>query len=670
MRKLVSGLLTLGLGLALLVAAPPAPGAALSHDLELTGRGFGHGHGMSQYGAKARAEAGHTHQQILAFYYPGTKLETGSDNSTLEVWLQEYQSNQLVFRPESGLSMVGWYEDSSGAGATSTIAMPTTVSPASGSPVAPTQWRLRLQSLTFVLEGFANGAWHPATGNLSSVLDGNNVISVRASDGTVRAVESSADRDHRGYLNVKRVPGSQNVRVVATVKMSDYLKSVVPSEMPASWDIKALRAQAVAARTYSTHEKNSQASQNWWRDTCNTTQCQVYNGSATYKSGTNTVTRTYEVASVTQAVGDTAGQILTYNGAAAFTQFSASNGGYALAGARPYLTTQPDPYDHFSWTHTITAAQLESKYPAIGSYLYVTTTRDGNGEYGGRITSITVTGTKGAHTVTGNKFRTDFGLRSTLFAISDELVRGNDFAQIVPSPDLTGDGYGDVLAVDKSGVLWLYRGKPNGGLQPGTQAGVGWGNLTIYAPGDFNGDGRADILAKDKKGDLYFYPGRGNGTFGSSTKAGWGWGPYDIIPAGDVTGDRIPDVLALDAQGLLYYYAGDGKGGFTGKLTRNGQGWTDIDLYPAGDLNGDGKADILSIRPDGTLHTHLGRGDGGFSKSTQTGQGWAGYELFAGADINRDGRADLLSRNAQGDLFYYAGKAGGFRASVQIGERW
>src|SRR5690554_4338725 len=116
MRKLASALLTLGLGLALLVAAPPVPGEALSHDLELTGQGFGHGHGMSQYGAKARAEAGHTHQQILAFYYPGTKLETGSDNSTLEVWLQEHQSNQLVFRPESGLSMVGWYEDSSGAG--------------------------------------------------------------------------------------------------------------------------------------------------------------------------------------------------------------------------------------------------------------------------------------------------------------------------------------------------------------------------------------------------------------------------------------------------------------------------------------------------------------------------------------------------------------------------
>ena len=244
------------------------------------------------------------------------------------------------------------------------------------------------------------------------------------------------------------------------------------------------------------------------------------------------------------------------------------------------------------------------------------------------------------------------------------------FAQIVPTADLSGDGIADVLAVDHDGVLWLYRGKANGGLSSASKLGSGWGGLEVSAPGDFNGDGKADILAKAANGDLFFYPGDGKGGLGKSTKAGWNWGAYDIIPAGDVTGDGIADVLALNAQGELFYYAGNGKGGFTGKLTKNGQGWTNIDLYPAGDLNGDGNADILSIRKDGTLHTHLGRGDGGFSKSTKSGQGWAGYELFAGSDANGDGLADLYSRDSQNRLWFYAGKAGGFRSALQVGNSW
>ena len=259
------------------------------------------------------------------------------------------------------------------------------------------------------------------------------------------------------------------------------------------------------------------------------------------------------------------------------------------------------------------------------------------------------------------------GYATTTVKPQSEFFR---FTQIVPSPDLNGDKYGDVLAVDKSGNLWLYPGKAGGALGTATKIGTGSGNLTISAPGDFNGDGKADILAKAKNGDLYFYPGNGKGGLGKSSKAGWGWGPYDIIPAGDVTGDGIADVLAIDAKGVLYYYAGNGKGGFTGKLTKNGQGWTNVDLYPAGDLNGDKKADILSIRADGTLHTHLGKGNGGFSKSTQSGRGWAGYELFAGSDANADGLADLYSRNLNGELFYYAGKAGGFRAAVKLGSGW
>ena len=72
-------LLGLGLGVALVLAASPAASAedvpaAGVVKWKVTGHGWGHGHGMSQYGAKGAAQQGVGWKDILAFYYPGTKL--------------------------------------------------------------------------------------------------------------------------------------------------------------------------------------------------------------------------------------------------------------------------------------------------------------------------------------------------------------------------------------------------------------------------------------------------------------------------------------------------------------------------------------------------------------------------------------------------------------------
>lgn len=257
---------------------------------------------------------------------------------------------------------------------------------------------------------------------------------------------------------------------------------------------------------------------------------------------------------------------------------------------------------------------------------------------------------------------------------STPVTHGSSYniAQIVLSPDLSGDAFGDLITVDSNGALWIHHGQSNGFVSSGKRlASSGWKNLTVYAPGDFNSDGKADILAKNAAGELFFYPGDGNGSIGSGKRVGWGWGNLEIIPAGDLTGDGVPDVLAINPAGELFYYAGDGRGGFKGKLTKNGQGWRGFDLYPAGDINGDGRADILSVDRSGRLFTHLGKGNGLFSKSYQSGQGWGGFDLFAGADINRDRYADLYSRDNSGKLYFYEGRpGGGFSAKVHVGNRW
>ncbi len=138
--------------------------------------------------------------------------------------------------------------------------------------------------------------------------------------------------------------------------MESYLRGVVPLEIPASWSPDAVRAQAVAARTYAAAERSHPNARHY--QICDTTQCQVYGGVGA------------EHPAATQAIRDTARQGLTYDGRPAFTQFSASSGGWTSAGSTPYLVAQEDPYDGWegnavhTWTRTVNDAALERHYPA------------------------------------------------------------------------------------------------------------------------------------------------------------------------------------------------------------------------------------------------------------------------------------------------------------------
>ena len=100
--------------------------------------------------------------------------------------------------------------------------------------------------------------------------------------------------------------------------------------------------------------------------------------------------------------------------------FSASNGGYSVASNLPYLIAQPDPYDeaagqdpNHTWTTTVSAATLSSVF-SVGTVTRVRVlARDGNGEWGGRVTSVAVDGTNGSTTVSGAAFQSRLGLKST-----------------------------------------------------------------------------------------------------------------------------------------------------------------------------------------------------------------------------------------------------------------
>ena len=378
-------------------AATPSPAVApLNSTITITTDGWGHGRGMSQYGAWAAAKQGLTYQKILSFYYPGTTLASKS-NGTMRVWITADTDNRLNVKPASGLRV----KDSAGTALT----LPT------GSTYV--QWRIsRSGSKRVLAYQNAKGAWTTYKTKLSptKVWTFSNTSSKKVT----LVLPNGTTKTYRGEIAF-RFSGTKNALSVNAVGMEDYLKSVVPSEMPASWASEALKAQSVAARSYAARYKANLGGKKTY-DICDTTSCQVYKGAST------------ETAASSAAVSATSGKTLWYGGNAVWAEFSSSNGGYSVKGSFPYQVAQADPYDASMrqyWALPFTATAIQKKYPTIGTFSSITVnSRDGKGPWGGRVTSLTLKGSAKSVTVSGTSFKSTMGLRETLMQITGGLATG------------------------------------------------------------------------------------------------------------------------------------------------------------------------------------------------------------------------------------------------------
>ncbi|MDX2290925.1 MULTISPECIES: FG-GAP-like repeat-containing protein [Streptomyces] len=227
-----------------------------------------------------------------------------------------------------------------------------------------------------------------------------------------------------------------------------------------------------------------------------------------------------------------------------------------------------------------------------------------------------------ARDVNGNLSSYDIRQVWSLDAYEDpyELPIGggwNAYDRILAAGNLGGTRHGDLIARDKSGILWLYQGKSGhrAPFAPRTRIG-GWGIYNQFAAGsDVTGDGRNDLLAADKAGMLWLYPGTGNTTapFTTRRKIGGGWGIYNQLTAtGNLAGGPAGDLVARDKAGVLWLYLGKGDGTFTTR-TRIGGGWGSFKhLIGIGDVNNDGRNDLLaagqSNNGDTVLHLYRGTG--------------------------------------------------------------
>lgn len=240
--------------------------------------------------------------------------------------------------------------------------------------------------------------------------------------------------------------------------------------------------------------------------------------------------------------------------------------------------------------------------------------------------------------------------------------------------DLTGDGQNDLLARDRSGVLWIYPADSDTGWEQhfGTRLRVGsnWQSMGQFlAAGDLTADSRGDVLARDTSGVLWLYPGTGrpSAPLAARVRVGGGWGSYFVLGTGDLDGDTAADVLARDASGNLWLYPGGASGGrgapVLGPRRLVGRGWNTMNaLVGAGDVNYDGHPDVLAReRSTGVLWLYVGDGRGGFATRRSMGSGWAGFTAFAGTEnlvtpINANG---LIVRNSLGELEWHPSQGDG-----------
>ena len=351
--------------------------------ITIKGHGYGHGHGMSQYGAEGAARQGLGFRKIAEFYYPGTTW--GETRGRVQVVISADTTDDLVVLAGPRLAL----RDKGGDGGAGT----TTLLPDNGA----TRWRIARDDAGVERVWYLTDRWRPWR-----ALEGEGGFS--AGSHPVTLVTPSGERPYRGRLwAAAPTPGSSARVTVNALLLENYLKGVVPLEMPASWSPEAVRAQAVAARTYAAYERDHRSG-----PLCDTTSCQVYGGYAAEHPASNA------------AVDATRRLTLMYDGEAAFTQFSSSSGGWTSAGSVPYLTARQDPYDGWSgnpvhdWSVAVTDRRIESAFPAIGNLTrLVVNQRDGNGEWGGRVRSVTLVGAKTRRTVSGDTLRGVLGLRST-----------------------------------------------------------------------------------------------------------------------------------------------------------------------------------------------------------------------------------------------------------------
>gem|GEM_PF-494612 len=227
-------------------------------------------------------------------------------------------------------------------------------------------------------------------------------------------------KPYRGDISfLRNDPGG--ITVVNILPLEEYLYGVLPNEMPATWPEEALKAQAVAARTYAVYNiLYSNKFKSIGFDVGCSTDSQVYKGKSSESQATN------------KAVDATRGIILEYQGKPIEAFFHAHSGGYTADISDIYSLTSPvftgkkDPYSigyapsYDNWSVTYSADDILKKVMPTKGDIGKISSIDVTRSYTGRVLEMDIKGTKGSAKMEKNEIRNTLGLKSTLFDIESD----------------------------------------------------------------------------------------------------------------------------------------------------------------------------------------------------------------------------------------------------------
>ena len=225
---------------------------------------------------------------------------------------------------------------------------------------------------------------------------------------------------YRGTVEFARLGGA-GLTAINILPLEEYLFSVVPSEMPSTWHMEALKAQAVAARTYAL-DIITRGSSHTGFDLCDRTCCQVYRGAERERERT------------TSAVLATSGMAAFFNGQLIEAVYFASSGGFTensenvWGAAKPYLVSVADPHEFepVIWSRSFTLNEITHLLTLNGHGFVGTATSVsiGNVFPSGRVENLIIQGTSGQVILERENIRTFFSqstegsLKSRNFVIS------------------------------------------------------------------------------------------------------------------------------------------------------------------------------------------------------------------------------------------------------------
>lgn len=301
------------------------------------------------------------------------------------------------------------------------------------------RWNLNPGDWTFVQSSPDRIRVETSNGMTLLVYSGSNPPYFSSLTTDIRqSVLQAGQSKYRGTITAIRTD-YQPLTIVNKLSIEQYLYGVVPREMPHTWHIEALKAQAVAARGFAMANIGKNETQGF--DVCNTTYSQVYGGYAAEQSNTN------------QAVDQTHGKVMTAAGKLVIPYYHSSSGGrtesseYVWNAAVSYARGIDDPYSldapHARWDAVFTLNEVEQMLQQRGIHVgSVTDLRIMEFSPNGRVQELVIYGTNGSQSLYKQDTRSFFGLRSNYF---DLTIQDN-------SVMIEGRGYGHGVGMSQHGA--------------------------------------------------------------------------------------------------------------------------------------------------------------------------------------------------------------------------